>query len=277
MSTFIDTGAVKLEVHEAGQGKPVVLLHGFPECWYSWRAQLDALSAAGFRAIAPDQRGYNHSDKPPAVSDYRVDKLAGDVIGLLDALGLERVTLVGHDWGGTVAWTTAALHPTRIERLVTMNGPHPQHARRRIFGDLGQLWRSRYMIAFQIPGLAERSVKAYGFPKRAFHGVGVRREVFDEPTLAVYREAIAQPGAATGMLNWYRAAFRYGAPRLDKVKCPSLAIWGDGDRALGIEFTQGLEAYADDIRVEHVPGVGHWVQQEAPDRVNELLLAFLRS
>jgi pimeloyl-ACP methyl ester carboxylesterase len=276
MSAFIDTGAVRLEVQDSGTGKPVVLLHGFPECAYSWRHQIAALSGAGFRAIAPDQRGYNRSDKPRGVGAYRVETLAKDVIGLLDALGLDRVTLVGHDWGGTVAWTTAALYPERFDKLVTMNGPHPQHARKMIFGDARQLWRSRYMLTFQLPWLAERVIGGHDFPKRAFHGAGVRREAFDEPTLAVYREAIAQPGAATGMLNWYRAAFRYGAPKLDKVRCPTLVIWGDGDPALGPRFTEGLEAYADDVRVEHIPGVGHWVQQEAPERVNELLLAFLR-
>ena len=276
MSTFVDTGAVHLEVNDCGSGKPVVLLHGFPECAYSWRHQIAALCDAGFRAIAPDQRGYNRSDKPDGVAAYRVEILAKDVIGLLDALGLDRVTLVGHDWGGTVAWTVAALYPERFDRLVAMNGPHPQHARKLLFGDPAQLWRSRYMLWFQLPWVAERLIARHDFPQRAFHGAARRREAFDEATLAVFREAIAQPGAPTGMLNWYRAAFRHGAPKLAKVRCPTLVIWGDGDPALGVRFTEGLDAYADDVRVDHVPGIGHWVQQEAPERVNELLLGFLR-
>ena len=276
MTRLVDVGEVRLEVREEGKGPPVVLLHGFPESSYSWRHVMTALAGAGFHAIAPDQRGYVRSDKPRGIAAYRVERLVSDVIGLLDALGLPRVTLVGHDWGAVVAWSVAALHPSRVERLVVMNGPHPQRMQRLLLTDPGQLWRSKYMFFFQLPWLPEYVGTRIDFAARAFLGLAQRREVFDAETLAHYRAAHHEPGAATGMLNWYRAGLWYGMPKLPMVTCPVLCIWGDDDRALGIRLTEGLERYATNVRVEHIAGVGHWVQQEAPSEVSALLLSELR-
>ena len=275
MNRFVEVGQVRLEVREEGAGPPVVLLHGFPESSYSWRHVMRALADSGFHAVAPDQRGYVRSDKPRGIAAYRVERLVADVIGLLDALGLARATLVGHDWGAVVAWSVAALHPSRVERLVVMNGPHPQRMRTLLLTDPAQLWRSKYMLFFQLPWWPEHVGRRDDFAARAFLGLASRREVFDGETLAYYRAAHREPGAATGMLNWYRAAFWYGIPVLPRVTCPVLCIWGDDDRALGVRFTEGLERYATDVRVAHLAGVGHWVQQEAHAEVSALLLAEL--
>jgi pimeloyl-ACP methyl ester carboxylesterase len=270
----LSVGEVTLEVHEAGRGDPVVLLHGFPECAYSWRHQVAALTAAGFRCIVPEQRGYNRSDKPEGIDHYRVEKLAGDVAGLLDALELPRAHIVGHDWGGVVAWATASLHPERVDRLVTMNGPHPLHARRELLTNPAQLLRSYYIFIFQIPGVAERYIMKPDFLARAFRGAAAHPEVFTDEVLAVFREAMEQPGAARGMLSWYRASMWRALPKLPPVLARSLVIWGDKDPALGPGFTKNLDRYARDVEVRHIPDSGHWVQQEQPAEVNRLLLEF---
>ncbi|MEO6951924.1 MAG: alpha/beta hydrolase [Polyangia bacterium] len=272
----VDVGEVRLEVREEGAGPPVVLLHGFPESSYSWRHVMTALAGAGFRAIAPDQRGYVRSDKPRGIAAYRIERLVADVIGLLDALGLPRATIVGHDWGAVVAWSVAALHPDRVERLVVMNGPHPQLMRRLLITDPAQLWRSKYILFFQLPWLPEYVATRADFAARAFLGLASRGEAFDDETLAHHRDGHREPGCATGMLGWYRAGFWYGMPKLPKVTCPVLCIWGDDDRALGVRFTENLERYATNVRVEHLAGVGHWVQQEAPGEVSALLIDALR-
>ena len=254
----------------------MVLLHGFPECAYSWRHQLPPLVAAGFRVIVPDQRGYNRSDKPRGIAQYTVAKLAGDVIGLLDALGVARAHIVGHDWGGAVAWTTASLFPARVERMVVMNGPHPSHARREILLNPAQLRRSYYMFLFQLPYLAEKMLLRPGFIARAFRGTAVQKSAFSDEDLAVYSAAIQQPGAATAILSWYRASMQLGLPKLPQVLARSLCIWGDGDLALGPRMAQHLDRYAREIEVQHIADAGHWVQQEQPEQVNTHLLEFLQ-
>jgi epoxide hydrolase 4 len=267
---------VSLEVTELGAGPPVLLLHGFPECAYSWRHQMRALADAGFRAIAPDQRGYNRSDKPAELGAYRYERIVADAAELLDALELPRAHVVGHDWGGSIAWGLASLQPSRVDRLVVMNGPHPRHARREIFLNPLQLRRSYYMFVFQVPFIAERVVTRPGFMRAAMRGTAVQREAFDEEALAVFSEAIQQPGAARGALNWYRASMRYGLPQLPQVLARTLCIWGDQDRALGPRLARPPARYVRDIEVRHISDAGHWVQQERPDEVNAHLLEFLR-
>jgi pimeloyl-ACP methyl ester carboxylesterase len=273
----LSAGEVQLVVHEMGSptGAPVVLLHGFPECAYAWRHQARALVDAGFRVIVPDQRGYARSDKPRGLIAYRIDRLAGDVVGLLDTLEIPRADVVGHDWGGTVGWTFAALHPGRVRRLVAMNGPHPAHAAREIRTNPAQLRRSSYMFLFQIPVLAERILLRRGFVARALHGSAAQRGRIEDEAIDVYTSALHQPGAATGMLSWYRAAMRLRPPTLPQVLARTLVIWGDRDPALGRRLAQPPERYVRDLQVRHVPDAGHWVQEEQPELVNSLLLEFL--
>jgi epoxide hydrolase 4 len=249
-------------------GPLVVLLHGFPEFWYSWRYQLPALAAAGFRAVAVDQRGYNLSDKPHGLEAYRVSRLARDVDAVRQALGAERMCLVGHDWGGAVAWTYAMRYPERLTRLVILNAPHPavflKHIRRP-----AQLRKSWYMFFFQLPRLPEAALRAGKF---AF----IRRELRDPEYVA----ALAQPGALTATINYYRAMFRRprGIPlrKWPRIEAPVLVIWGQRDRFLGPELAAPDEHLVPNVRLERLP-TSHWVQLEAPERVNELLVDFLRA
>lgn len=272
----VDVGEVRLHVVTEGEGPPVLLLHGFPEHWYSWRHQMNALGAAGFQSIAPDLRGYDLSDKPRGVDAYRLERLETDVLGLLDALGHQSAHVVGHDWGGALAFSFAAHHPERVEKLVVMNAPHPR-AMVRGLSRPSQLLRSWYMFFFQLPWLPERRVLAPGFIRQAMRGMAVHKERFPDAELAKFEEAIARPGAATAALNWYRAAFRnLRGPPLPRITRPTLVLWGEQDRALGPELLEGMDRYFTDLRIERIPDASHWVQQDAPEKVNRALLAFLR-
>ncbi len=273
---MIDVGEVRLHVVTEGTGKPVMLLHGFPEFWYSWRFQIKALADAGYQVIAPDLRGFNLSDKPQDVASYKMRRLVQDVVGLVKALGHERVHLVGHDWGGAAAWFTAAWHPEVVDKLVAMNCCHPERFARALLTPR-QLRKSWYMFLFQLPFIPERGVLTKEFVRRAFYDWAVHKENFSDEVLSKYYEAHRQPGAATGMVNWYRAMGRYawrdlGMPRIDR---PTLLIWGEQDKALGPELTRDQERYCSDLRVERIPDASHWVQQDAPEAVNRHLLAFL--
>ncbi|MBS2027415.1 MAG: alpha/beta hydrolase [Deltaproteobacteria bacterium] len=274
---LIDVGEVRLNVAIQGEGKPVLLLHGFPEFWYSWRHQMDALASAGFCAIAPDLRGYNKSDKPRDVSAYRLDRIEQDVVGLLKALGHEKAHVVGHDWGGALAWTFGARHGEHVDKLVVMNAPPPGRMLR-AFRTRKQLAKSWYMFFFQLPFLPERATRDPNFMRRALRGMAVNKVRFSDADIARFEEAYAQPGAATGALNWYRAAFRYPKVnlKLPPAERPTMLIWGERDTALGLELLEGLEPFARDLRIERIPNASHWVQQDAPEEVNKLLLQFLR-
>jgi pimeloyl-ACP methyl ester carboxylesterase len=269
---FIDTGEVRLHCEAAGpeDGPLVLLLHGFPECWISWRKQLPALAAAGFRAVAPDLRGYGDSDKPRGVASYRVEKLVEDVSRLIAAFGRSSAHVVGHDWGGYIAWHFAMWHPQQLVRLAVLNIPHPQRMRRAL-RTLRQLRRSWYIFFFQLPWLPERSVRKS--LRALFRHTPAHRDAYDEETIETLVRALRDP---TGPINYYRAAMRYRSPRWEVIEKPALVIWGEPDRWLGSEMVQPDPRWVRDVRVERIPGASHWVQADAPDRVNELLLAFLR-
>ena len=265
---------VRLHYVEAGQGPLVLLLHGFPEFWYSWRNQLPALAAAGFRALAPDMRGYNTSDKPPGVGSYSLSALAADVAGLAGHMGVERATIVGHDWGGIVAWNVATRYPDLVDKLILLNSP-PPGAFLRGLRRFEQLRRSWYMLFFQIPWLPERTWRSGGYSllRRVLTRDPVHPNAFTEEDIDRYVEALSQPGALTAAINYYRARLRGGPPA---INVPALLIWGEQDRYLGLRLTEGLERWAPDIRVERIPDASHWVQNDTPQRVNELILEFLR-
>jgi len=272
---------VKLHWVEAGEGKLVILLHGFPEFWYAWRHQIPALASGGFRVVAPDMRGYNLSDKPRGLRRYRVEELTRDVAALIRHAGAERAHVVGHDWGGLVAWWFAILHPEVLARLAILNAPHPAIAFRGLLAH-GQLRRSRYIFLFQLPRLAERRFAANDFAllRRYLRRDPVRPDAFSEADIQRYVEAIARPGALTAAMNYYRAAFWF-APFLFlkarwPIAAPVLMIWGERDRYLGPHLLEDTERWAPNLRVERIPDASHWVQADAPERVNELLLEFLR-
>jgi epoxide hydrolase 4 len=276
---YAELGDVRLHYVEAGDGPLVVLLHGFPEFWFSWRAQIPALAAAGFRVVAPDMRGYNLSSRPAGVAAYDLDLLAGDIRNLIRELGAESSFLVGHDWGAAVAWSTAMNHPEVVERLAILNGPH---ARRFLQGlrTPRQLAKSWYMFFFQLPWLAERLARAgrwWGLRYPFEHDA--RPGAFTPEDIDAYVEAWSQPGAATTMINYYRALFRQppwrAEARIRTVRAPTLVIWGERDRHLGAELA---EPDRDDVpnleRVVRLPGASHWVQHDEPERVAQLLIEF---
>lgn len=277
---FFDLPDVRLHVAEAGpqEGRPVLLLHGFPEFWWGWRRQIPPLAAAGFHVVAPDQRGYNLSEKPRGLSAYSLDRLAEDVVDLLDALGADRAPVVGHDWGAAVAWWTAIRFPERVERLAILNVPHPAVMRRALRTDREQRRKSRYIAYFQLPWLPERKLAADGY--RAFRAIfrkSSKPETFTEAELGRYSEAAAQPGALTGMLAWYRAALRRPPrrPPSFRVEPPTLILWGLEDVALGPTLVDPSAALCREVEVVRFPEAGHWVLHEEPDGVTARLLAFL--
>lgn len=277
---FVETNGVRLHVVEAGpqDGPPVVLLHGFPEFWYGWRAQLPALAGAGLRVIVPDQRGYNTSSKPRGIAAYAIERLAGDVVGLLDEAEERRACIVGHDWGALVAWWLALAHPDRVERLAVLNVPHPAVMRRQLASNPRQLLRSWYVLMFQLPWLPEALLRRGNFAMLARALRGGRRGTCSDADLARYRQAWAQPGALGAMLDWYRAAPRIAARPLPsvRVRVPTLLLWGARDRFLGRELAAPSAALCDDGALHFYERASHWLQHDEAASVNERLTAFAR-
>jgi len=284
---FVEANGQCFEVWSGGDpasDRLALLLHGFPEHAFSWRHQIPLFAKLGYRVWAPNQRGYGRSFRPAGTASYRIEELVKDVGGLIDAAGAERVTLVGHDWGGLVAWESAARRVRPLERLVILNVPHPMRFREELASNRTQRRRSFYALLFQLPWLPEWFFRRRGAAalEQAFRGMAIDKSRFPDEALAVFRENILQPGAATAMLNWYRAAGRrfgrLGArdgSAYPIIEIPTLLLWGEEDRALGKETTFGTERYVKDLTVRYLPGVSHWVQQEAPERVNELLEEWL--
>lgn len=275
---FLDGDGVRLHVVRAGEGPPVVLLHGFPEFWYSWRHQIEALAGSGFSVLAPDLRGFNLSDKPAGVNAYRIAALVADVVRLIAATGAPRAHLVGHDWGGMIAWCVAGHHPELIDRLVILNAPHPAIFHRALRRSR-QALRSAYVPLFALPRVPELLLSAFGHfgIRQMLVRAAANSGAFPRDEQQRYVDAIAVPGALTAGLNYYRANIRVGlgGMAIGRIAPPTLVIWGEEDPALGVNLLDGLGAFVPHLRVERLPRVGHWVQQEAPTRVNELLVDFL--
>jgi len=276
----IEANGIKLHIVQAGpqSGVPVVLLHGFPEFWYGWRSQIPALVAEGCRVIVPDQRGYNLSDKPKGVKNYDVFTLVEDIIGLIDALGYEKVNLVAHDWGAVVAWTLAIKYPERLHKLSIMNVPHPAVMRRFLTRDLEQIRRSWYVFFFQLPWFPERFMSAENWrgAVSALRGSG-RIHTFTNEDIEKYKEAWSQPDAITSMINWYRAVIRHmpKLPKEPRVKVPTLMMWGMKDFALSHRMARPSMDYVDDGNLILFPEATHWVQHDAADEVNHYLIDFI--
>lgn len=273
----ISVNGIRLHVVTAGpaDGPPVILLHGFPDFWYGWRHQVEALVARGYRLIMPDQRGYGHSDKPGQVADYDIAQLNGDVLSLMDALGLGRASFVAHDFGGAVAWWFAANHPERVERLVVLNCPHFSVYRKAHMGG-PQLHRSWYVGTLVVPVLSEVMCKARGHEALIRLGPGTRTGGMRAEDLDSYRAAWGQPGAVRGMLAWYRAmipALFRPFPRT-RVEAPTLLLWGRRDAFLSEAMAEPSMALCDRGKLVMLDET-HWLHWDAPDQVNSLISDWL--
>jgi pimeloyl-ACP methyl ester carboxylesterase len=274
---YADLDDVRLHYVEAGEGPLLVLLHGFPEFWYGWRLQIKPLAAAGYRVVAPDMRGYNLSSRPKGVKAYDTDPLTADIRALIQERGAESALLVGHDWGGSVAWATAMSHPEVVDRLAILNAAHPRKLSQGLHHP-GQLRKSWYFFFFALPELPEAVVHAnrWHFFR---HFLGDARPAYTPEEMDRYIEAWSQPGAAAGMINYYRSSVRTSPKKaeaaLRPISAPTLVIWGERDAYLGPELA---EPDRDDVpnldRVERLPDASHWVHHDEAERVNQLLTDF---
>ena len=279
---FVETNGIRMHYVEQGEGYPVLLLHGFPELWYSWRHQIPALAEAGFHAIAPDLRGYGETDAPPGVESYTIHHLVGDLTGLLDALGYEKAVVLGHDWGGVIVWQWALLAPERLERVISLNTPFTARGARRpteLFKSMPD-GRFNYILYFQEPSKAESEIESNldGWFEAVLRSIAVDQAFITPQTLKILCDAFRKSGL-TGPINYYRNIDRnweltaYLAGR--KVHLPSLMICADGDPILSPQLAKNMDRYFPNLRTEIVSGCGHWTQQERPEEVNRLIIDFL--
>jgi len=274
---YAEIGDIRLHYVEAGDGPLIVLLHGFPEFWYGWRLQIEPLAAAGFRVVAPDMRGYNLSSRPKGVKAYDSGQLTADILGLIHERGAQSALLVGHDWGGTVAWDLAMSHPEVVDRLAILNAAHPRKLSQGLHHP-GQLRKSWYFFFFDLPELPESVVHAnrWHFFR---HFLADARPAYTPEEIDRYVEAWSQPGAATGMINYYRSSVRQSPKKaeaaLRPISAPTLVIWGQRDQYLGPELA---EPEHDDVpnldRVERLPDASHWVHHDEAKQVTQLLTDF---
>lgn len=268
----ISTNGIQLNTALAGpeKGEPVILLHGFPEAWFGWENQIASLVDAGFRVIVPDQRGYNLSDKPAGVNNYQMDLLVDDILGLADSLGYGQFHLAGHDFGAMVSWSLALRAPERIKRLVIANVPHPAVFKPYLKTHPAQILKSWYAFFFQLPGLPELMVKAnnWRFLTTAMP------DYFSNREKDRYREAWEQPGAITGMINWYRSTFGTSKSTrpTNQVQPPTLIIWGKRDPHLSHEMADLSLEFCQDGKLVYFKDATHWVQHDKAAEVSQLLI-----
>lgn len=274
----IQLGEVSLNVAMAGpaDGDPLFFLHGFPEFWYAWHAQLQYFAARGYRVIAPDQRGYGNSDKPAGIGAYHIDKLANDVLGLADALGYDRINLVGHDWGGIVTWHLLSWHGERLQNVAVLNAPHLSVWRNAMLRAPGQALKSWYVFAFQLPWLPERLAGAGGSSFLLwFSGLG---KVLNSADRRRYQQAYA--GAMPTMMNWYRAAMRFagaaGRAPDAKIATRLLLLWGRQDRYLAPHLAQDSLELCSNGRLQYMDHASHWLVHECGSEISQELDRFLQ-
>jgi pimeloyl-ACP methyl ester carboxylesterase len=268
---------VQLHAVEAGRtGNPlVILLHGFPEFWWSWRRQITPLAEAGYHVVAPDLRGYNRSSAPRDVADYDLSVLAADVTGLAAALGADRFDLVGHDWGAVIGWSVTAHNAERVRKAVLMDGPHPDAWPRQMLSHPTQALRSAYVGLFQLPWVPEAMLGSFRFAGlRAAMRSSARSQAFEPGALDRYVEAWGR-GSLTAMLDYYRALARRPWTQAPPVDPPVLVLWGSEDRFLERPVMEASAALCRDGRLTVVEGASHWLHLEEPERINAEILAFL--
>ena len=257
----------------------MLMLHGFPEFWYSWRHQITEF-ALDYHVVAVDLRGYNDSDKPQGLAAYQMSELLADVKGVINGLGYQDCILVAHDWGGAIAWNFAYEYPSMVEKLIVMNLPHPAKFAAGL-KTWQQLQKSWYIFWFQLPFLPELIFQANNCQVIAsvFKDMAIDKSAFKPEDLAAFRDAAAKPGALTAMINYYRANFKIPPDNLAKdweiLDIPTLMIWGEEDTALGKELTYGTDDYVKNFQLKYIPDCSHWVQQEQPTLVNKYMRDFL--
>ncbi len=277
--SFINTNGIQLHTVQAGpqNGPLVILLHGFPEFWRSWQAQIEPLAQAGFRVVVPDQRGYNLSDVPKEVRAYRLDELGKDIIGLLDALGQKDCCLAGHDWGAVVAWWIGMNYPGRVRKLAILNVPHPAVMARNLSRNPRQMVKSWYIAFFQIPGLADWMVRRNNYAQAAASLQSTsRRGTFSDADIAAYKQAWQNSGGLTGMINWYRALARFRPPAISDIHLhmPVRILWGKRDAFLSFEMAEASAKLCDRAEVTLFEKATHWVQHEEAAAVSQALIDF---
>ncbi|MDV2994238.1 MAG: Soluble epoxide hydrolase [Chroococcidiopsis sp. SAG 2025] len=276
---YIISNGLRLHYVTQGEGPLMLMLHGFPEFWYSWRHQIPEF-AKDYKVVALDLRGYNDSDKPKAQSAYVMAEFIKDIEGVIKGLGYDKCILVGHDWGGAIAWSFAYAHPEMVERLIVLNIPHPAKFAEG-FRTPQQLLKSSYMFLFQLPVLPEMLLQAgdYQAIENGLKGMAVNKSAFTPEDIAAYKDAAAKRGALTAALNYYRNMLQQGMtnPNWGVLNVPTLMIWGEKDTALGRELSYGTATYVNPFQVRYIPDASHWVQQEKPELVNEYMREFLSS
>ena len=273
----IHTNGINLHYVTQGDGPLMLMLHGFPEFWYSWRKQIPEF-AKDHKVVAIDLRGYNDSDKPADKEAYVMTEFIADVKGVIEGLGYDRCILVGHDWGGAIAWNFAYAYPNLVEKLIILNLPHPAKFAEGLRTPQ-QLLRSFYIFLFQLPIVPEILIQFddYKALESAFLGMAIDKTAFTPEDLTAYKDAFAKRGALTAALNYYRNVFKQGltSQGWSVLEAPTLMIWGEKDTALGKELTYGTEAYVRDFQIKYIPDCSHWVQQEQPQLVNQYIREFL--
>ena len=276
---FYDINDVRLYVAEAGEenGRHILFLHGFPEFWYAWKAQLEFFSDQGFYAVAPDQRGYNMSSKPKGIAAYRIERLVADVVSLIRNLTDQKVTLVAHDWGGLVAWHVAERYPDLLQQLVILNMPHPDVVKKALKRDLRQRLKSWYVGFFQLPVLPELASRMFDHALLERTLVkSSRRGTFSAEAIRQYKTAWEQPGALRSMINWYRAyKWGRGAKFSTPVAVPTLLIWGMRDAFLSARLAQPSIDLCMNGKLITIEKATHWLHHEQPEEVNALILDFI--
>jgi pimeloyl-ACP methyl ester carboxylesterase len=276
-SRMVDVGAVSLHVVSAGPagGPPVLLLHGFPEFWYAWKGVIRPLTDAGFRVIVPDQRGYGDSDKPSGLEAYRIDRLVEDAAGLIRALGHDDAFVVAHDWGGGVAWELALSHPERVRKLAVIDTPHPEVET--VFAETGEQTTSWYRTFFQIPLVPEETARwgNWYLLSNSLRDTA-KPGAFPDEKLALYRSAWDRDGAFGKMVNWYRAAFRFGTSHAEarRLTVPLLLMVAEDDAFIAGDRTRASVQLCDAVELVELGSGTHWVVQEEPDRIAALLAEF---
>jgi epoxide hydrolase 4 len=274
---YLATNGVKLHYVTQGEGDLMLMLHGFPEFWYSWRHQMMAF-APDYKVVAVDLRGYNESDKPKERDAYRLSILVEDIKGVIEGLGYDRCILVGHDWGGAIAWAFAQTYPEHLERLIVLNMPHPAKFSQGL-RTLPQLFRSWYIFLFQLPFFPEWILRRDNYRKleEILTRTAINPETFPPEVVEIYRQAAAKPGAITAMLNYYRNLFQGSLlqQNWDVIQPQTLMIWGENDIALGKELTVGTQAYVKDLQIRYIPNCSHWVHEEKPQLVNQYMREWL--
>ncbi|MBD8016793.1 alpha/beta fold hydrolase [Planococcus wigleyi] len=277
---FLESNGINLHVAVAGpeDGLLVVLLHGFPEFWFGWKNQIQPLAEKGYRVVAPDQRGYNLSDKPEGIDNYTVDHLRDDVIGIIEHFKKESAIVIGHDWGGAVAWHLAATHPEYVDKLIVLNIPHPKAMPRVLKKNPLQWMKSSYIAFFQLPNLPEKALGMGEFKtmQQSIEQTS-KKNTFSPHEMEQYKAAWSQSDALTAMLNWYRAIRRGSFRQIPetKIKVPVRIIWGLGDQFLSPMLAKESMSFCEEVNLAFVGEATHWIQHEQPDIVNRLIDQFI--